>query len=179
MTAPMASTTMDLPAPVSPVRALKPRVESEYPPTRSPQYFQCGAEKARRHPSLSRTSLQHLVDLVTEGRCFLIVPHDQQGRYRLPPRLPTRSLISMPSMAAQAAEARPGMRLEHHNILGAVKGGDSLLENGPQPSGEIQRGLAAGHHILVGAVAGELLDQMQLLDVPGNGGLGRAYPSLP
>ena len=49
------------------------------------------------------------MNFVAEGRRLLVVPHNEEGG--VVARLPTRPAISIPSMAAQAAEASPGMVL--------------------------------------------------------------------
>lgn len=59
-----------------------------------------------------------------------------------PARLPTSPVISMPSMATQAARCHSRHGLEHNDVLGQIKGDDPLLENRAQPAGDIQRRLA-------------------------------------
>ena len=58
------------------------------------------------------------------------------------------------------------------NRLGHIKGGDALLEDGAQTSGKVERCLSLRHYVLIGTVSGQFLDQVELLDVPGDGGLG-------
>ena len=82
------------------------------------------------------------MDFVTKGLCFLSVPHDEKGRV-IPGE--TSDQISdfhtVNRGTGCRSEARHGF--DHNNILGAVKGRDPLLENGPQTSREVQAGPAA------------------------------------
>ena len=58
------------------------------------------------------------------------------------------------------------------NILSIVKAGDALPEDGVQPGGEGPRPILGRGGIAVCSKGGQLLDNPELLDVSGNGGLG-------
>ena len=61
---------------------------------------------------------------------------------------------------------------QHHDILGCLHADYALAEDGAQLVGEVQLRFLHRHGIAVASLAGGLLHQMELLDVPGNGGLG-------
>ena len=60
---------------------------------------------------------------------------------------------------------------QHHDVLGRLYADHALAEDGAQLVSEVQLRLMHRHRIAVATLTGGLLHQMELLDVPGNGGL--------
>ena len=60
---------------------------------------------------------------------------------------------------------------QHHDILSCFHMDDTFPENRAQLVGKVQLVLLHGHRIAIAALSGGFLYQMQLLDIPGNGGL--------
>ena len=69
--------------------------------------------------------------------------------------------------------------MDDDDVLGIVKAGDAFPENGIEPSRKGAGHFPGGGSIVIGAEAGQLLDDAQFLDIPGNGGLGAVEASLP
>ena len=59
--------------------------------------------------------------------------------------------------------------MDHNQILGIVKAGDTFSENGVQAAGKGAGYLFCRGRITVGAKGRQFLDDSKVLDIPGNG----------
>ena len=101
---------------------------------------------------------QHGVDLVTEGGGVLIGTHDEDGG--IVSRQTAHQAGNVHAVDGGAGRrGQAGHGFQHHDVLSHIKGGDALLKDGAQPSGDIQGGLPLRNGVAVGPVSGELLDE--------------------
>ena len=87
--------------------------------------------------------------------------------------LPREWRIIMKKTTFVAGKAAPRFVDDNH-VLGIVKAGDTLPEDGIQPVGERGRNLLDGSCIAIGAQRCQLLDNPQFLDITGDGCLRSA-----
>ena len=68
--------------------------------------------------------------------------------------------------------------MDHNDILGIVIARNTFTENGVEPVGEGTGNLLGGSGIAVCAEFRQFLNNVQFLNIPGNGGLGAGYTGL-
>ena len=118
------------------------------------------------------------MDLIAEFHSRFAGTHDEQGG--VVAGQTAHQILDVHSVDGRTGRRRQaGHGLDDHDILRHIKGRDALLENGAQPARHVEGHLPLRHRVAIGAVARQLLDKVQLLDVPGNGGLGGLHPTLP
>lgn len=95
-----------------------------------------------------------------------------------PASVPTTTDIFMASTADAASRGQARHGLDDDDILGIVKAGDTLPKDGVQPGGEGSRPILGRGRITICSKRGQLLDNPEFFDVPGNGGLGTVKPFI-
>ena len=64
--------------------------------------------------------------------------------------------------------------MDHNDVFRKIRADDALPENGIQPIGHGRGRVLLRNAVAIGSKARQLLDNAQLLDIPGNGRLGAA-----
>ena len=115
--------------------------------------------------------IQKAADLAAEGGSGIAVAHDHEHGIVTGQGAEDHAHIhGVDGGGSGAGQTRHGLDDDH--VLGVVKAGDALPEDGIQTGREGMAAVLAGGGIAVGAEGSQLLDDPQLLDVTGNGGLG-------
>ena len=118
----------------------------------------------------NRGSGEQLVDLAAELLGGAVVPHDEDARV-IPRQTAHHAGDVHPVQSGAGGGGQSGHGAHHHDVLGHVHRRDALLKNIPQPGVRPGGAFPVCGRIAVLPLAGKLLHQAQLLDVPGHCGL--------
>ena len=113
----------------------------------------------------------HTLDFSAECRGGIAVAHHNHNS--IVPGQSAKNHIDLHGIqrgAGSTGKAR--QRMNDNNVFRIVNAGDTLPENGIQPVRQRRWRVFFGYTVAVSSQAGELLYDSQLLNIPGNGGLG-------
>ena len=166
--------TIDLPAPVSPVRTLKPLSKAISACSMTAIFSICRVRTASVLPPVlsgQRQCVDLLADLRAETQRPTACPSERQSTYRRRASVPSISGMFSLSIASSRAVGKTRHGLDDDHVLRVIHAGHALPEDQIQLGRERMLHRLRRGRIAIGPVRPKLLDDAQLLDVAGNGRL--------